>query len=206
MIATIGITLAVREWLDERENEEIVDPFEAKTSMVEVMVAPTSAKVLIDGEQYTNGEYEMPPGEYKVTIEEDGFQPYNGVLRVADKHKLYIAVCLQPTEGNKSYYDDNIDDSYLCQSIGEFEDISTWDQSALVDDIFEYTPFHNDNDGYYIDPYFDDESKLIVELTFKDCSQTEAVLEKRADAWMQEQGLDPSNYTFEKTWDCEDLE
>ncbi|MBQ3432888.1 hypothetical protein IJG22_01155 [Candidatus Saccharibacteria bacterium] len=182
---------------------EVNAAFSAETSILEVMVSPGSARVLIDEELYSNGKYEMQPGEYEFAVEADGFKPYTGTVIVADKHKSYVTACLQPIEGNENYYDNNDDDRWACQFIWELEPAAAGDQNTLVDGIFKYTPYHNDDDGYYVDPYFDEDGNVIVELTFKDCSQTEAVLEERAYAWMEEQGFDRFDYTFEKTWDCE---
>ena len=204
LLVVIGvIVLVVSSEKNESFEDERDDLFDAETSMVEVMVAPSSATILIGNEPYANGEYEFAPGEYDVLIEKEGFQPYNGKVIVADKHKTFVTACLQPTQGNEDYYDKNGDDLNICQAYEELVDVSAWDQNALDDKIFEYTPFHG-YDGFYVDPYYDDRNDLIVELTFKDCSQTQAVLESRAYTWMKEQGLDPNNYSFEKTWDCEE--
>lgn len=188
--------------VSDEESED--DFFDADTSMMEVLVAPSSAKVTIDGMEYVNGEYEIAPGEYKVLVEKDGFEPYESIVIAADKHKSYVAVCLQPVQGNEDYYEVNIEDMQICQSADEIAASTAWDQNALFDNIFNFTPFHNDGDGFYVDPYFNDKDELVVELTFKDCLQTETVLRERAYAWMREQGLDPDNYTFEETWNCED--
>jgi len=178
--------------------------FEANTSMIEVLVAPSSAKVMIDGKPYSNGEYELSVGEYDVVVEEEGFESYRATILVSDKHKTYVATCLQPMQGNEKYYDDNLEQYSTCQVANEIADVSAWDQTALMDEIFEYTPFHNDKEGFYVDPYYDDNDNLIVELSFKDCSQTEVILEERAYDWMRKQGLNPDDYTFERTWDCEE--
>lgn len=186
---------------DEDSNNDF---FDAETSMVEILVAPNTAKVIIGEEQYTNGTYEVAPGEYKVSIEENGFEPYAGTIIVSDKHKTYLTTCLQPTQGNEEYYNNNPEQYLLCQTSEEIADAAAWDQNALTDKIFDYTPFHDDEEGFYVDPYYNDNNELIVEITLKDCSQAEATLEEKAYNWIREQGLDPTKYTFEKTWDCEE--
>ena len=178
--------------------------FDAETSMVGILVSPSTAKIMINEEQYTNGEYEIEPGEYAVSITADGFETYDGVVIISDKHKTYVATCLRPLAGNEEYYNEHSDERQICRSADELTDVAAWDQNALTDEIFEYTPFHNDAEGFYVDPYYNDEGKLIVELTFKDCAQNESVLENKAYDWMREQKLEPSEYVFEKTWDCED--
>lgn len=178
--------------------------FDAETSMINVSVAPSTARVLIGGKEYTNGEYGLLPGKYDVLIEANGFESYTGAVTVADNHKSYVMACLRPIYGNESYYDNNVGDLRICQINDELIDASAWDQMILENDILNYTPFHNHRDGYYLDPYFDDDGNLIVELTFKDCTQSESVLQERAFEWMEERGFNPVDYTFEKTWDCED--
>ena len=186
------------------EDEGDDDFFDAETSMMEVLVAPSTAKITIGGKQYVNGIYEIAPGNYDVLIEENGFEPYTSTIVISDEHKTYVTVCLQPIQGNEGYYDNNPEQYTLCQTSNEIADVSAWDQNTLTDRIFDYTPFHDDEEGFYVDPYYDENDKLIVELTFKDCSQEEKTLEEKAYSWIKEQGLDPANYTFEKTWDCEE--
>lgn len=188
---------------DEDEDEDD-GFFDADTSMIEVLVAPGSARVMIDGKQYTNGKYEVSPGEYKVVVEADGFETHEETVVVVDKHRSYVATCLQPVQENGDYYEINAEDAQICQAAEEMAGPTAWDQNALLDEIFEFTPYHNDNDGFYVDPYFNEKDELIVELTFKDCSQTATVLKNRAIAWMKEQGLNPDTYTFEESWDCEE--
>lgn len=186
------------------EEEGDADFFDAETSMMEVLVAPSTAKITIGGKQYVNGIYEIAPGNYDVLIEENGFEPYTSTIVISDEHKTYVTACLQPIQGNEGYYDNNPEQYTLCQTSNEIADVSAWDQNALTDELFNFTPFHNDEEGFYVDPYYNDNNELIVELTFVDCSQNETELEKKAYNWIREQGLDPTKYTFEKTWDCEE--
>ena len=190
---------------EENDDEALVgEYFEAETSILKILVAPSSARVVVGGEEYINGEYEVAPGEYDYSVKEDGFETFTGTVLVENNHKSLVLACLQPLAGNEYYYENNADERQICQSVGELRSAAVWDQNTLMDVIFKYTPYHNHEEGYYVDPYLDEDGNVIVELTFKDCSQTEAVLEERAYAWMREQGFNPVDYTFEKTWDCED--
>ncbi|MBR2855405.1 PEGA domain-containing protein, partial [Candidatus Saccharibacteria bacterium] len=65
--------------------EEVAMAFDAETSMIGVLVAPSSAKIMIGGSQYKNGKYEISPGKYEVLIEKEGFVPYSGEITVEDK-------------------------------------------------------------------------------------------------------------------------
>ena len=185
--------------------EEVAMAFDAETSMIGVLVAPSSAKIMIGGSQYKNGKYEISPGKYEVLIEKEGFEPYSGEITVEDKHISYVTACLQPVNEGDNYYNENEEDASICQSYEELVDTVAWDQLAMLDEIFDYAPIHNKKEGYYVDPYFNENGDLIVKLSFKDCAQTEAVLEKRAYDSMREEGLNPDNYVFEKVWDCEEL-
>lgn len=203
----VGLTLSNRkETTVTGDRNETVDDnfFQANSSMIEVLVAPTSATITIDGKEYTNGEYVLAPGQYEVAIKATGFETYNGSVVVTDNHKSFVSVCLVPNSESGNYYETHAEDSTICQSAEELADASAWDQNALLDDIFEYTPFHNDSNGYYVDPYYDDTGKLIVKLTFKDCEAKAETLRDRAYTWMREQNLNPDKYTFEETQDCED--
>lgn len=207
IVVVLGIVLlngVLSENTDSDDDASNNDFFDADTSMIEVLVAPSTARIMIGGNQYTNGEYELTPGEYEVSIEEAGFEPYYATIIVSDKHKTYVTTCLHPVNGNENYYDDNPEQYVICQTSDEMVDVSAWDQNALTDQIFEYTPFHNDKGGFYVDPYYNNDNELVVEITFKDCSQEATVLEQRAYDWMREQSLNPEDYTIETAWDCEE--
>ena len=185
--------------------DDIIDDnfFKAETSVVEILVAPSSATITIDEEKYTNGEYELAPGQYTVSVKKTGFKTYNSSIIIVDKHKTYFTICLNPDSGNTDYYEQHPEDLAICQSAEELADVSAWEQNALLDEIFEYTPLHNDANGYYVDPYYDDQNKLIIKISFKDCNEKEETLRNRVYTWMREQNLNPDNYTFEESWDCE---
>ena len=212
VLITVGLAIGAVLMSSKKEStvisyeEEVVEDnfFKADSSKIEILVAPTSATITIDGKQYKNGEYELSPGQYEVSIEKNGFETYNSIIVVADQHKTYIATCLTPNQNNEDYYETHPEDSGICQSAEELASASAWDQNALLDNIFEFTPFHNDANGYYVDPYYNDEKKLIVKITFKNCTEKAETLRDRAYMWMREQNLNPDNYTFEESWNCED--
>ena len=45
-----------------------------KTVMLDILVAPLSAKTEINGKEYKNGKYEFEPGEISVKITRDDFK------------------------------------------------------------------------------------------------------------------------------------
>lgn len=173
----------------------------ADTSMIDITVAPSTANIIIGGESYKNGEYELAPGEYEVEITATGFQPYEGRILVGEKRKTYVAVCL--TADDPNYYDDHSDEGSTCNAAEELRGVAAWEQAPLIDEIFNYAPIHKHDEGFFIDPYVDKSGKVIVDLTFKDCDASEDALTAKAYAWMRAQGLNPNKYTYEKAWDCE---
>lgn len=89
------------------------------TAMLDILVAPTTAKVVVDGKEYKNGTYKFEPGEVKVVISKDGFvsQEVNLELREGETAKLYTY--LLPVDGDFSWYLSHEEDMMLLNTIGD---------------------------------------------------------------------------------------
>lgn len=89
------------------------------TSDVEILVAPESASVSINGKTYKNGTYKLPRGNVSVRIEKEGFTPkaYNFDTSTNDKLFDYLL----PENGSYSWYESHPEDAIILTKIGDSE-------------------------------------------------------------------------------------
>lgn len=86
------------------------------TARVEVLVAPTSATVEIDGKTYKNGTYDLKKGELSVHIEKDGFISQDFTFNSAESNQ--ISTYLLQKDGTFTWYEQHSDDDLILSQIG----------------------------------------------------------------------------------------
>ena len=74
-----------------------------KTATIEVIVAPSDAKILIGDKRYKNGTHKIEPGDYSVAVTRDDFSPYASEFTIGDGETKKILVCLNELNGNTRY-------------------------------------------------------------------------------------------------------
>ena len=89
-----------------------------KTAVLDILVAPTSATVLIDGETYSQGTFRTYPGETTAVISAEGFKDKVINLDLSSEETNKIYEFLIPEEGNLNYYAKNDDDAGALRKIG----------------------------------------------------------------------------------------
>ena len=70
-----------------------------------VLVAPESAKILIDGKEYKNGTFDFSPGTYSVSLSADGFESKTVELVAKPGEIALLYDYLLPTSGKYSLKD-----------------------------------------------------------------------------------------------------
>ena len=70
-----------------------------------VLVAPESAKILINGKEYKNGTYDFSPGTYSISISADGFEEKTVELTANSGEIALLYDYLLPTSGKYSLND-----------------------------------------------------------------------------------------------------
>lgn len=91
-----------------------------KTAKIEVLVAPSFAKVEIDHTKLkTSGTSKYYPGEYTVTISADGFESTETTLNLEKDQTATLYLYLQPTTENYNFYLENKTESNLVQRIND---------------------------------------------------------------------------------------
>ena len=130
--------------------------FHSTTREVEILVAPTSATVTINGKSYENGKHRLPSGEVSVHIEKPNFISQDFTFNTNKNDKLY-AYLLQ-TDGTFSWYESHQEDDIIMSAIGSREatkEAATYSDKypvasqlpiifAEYDDKYNYTEFRID--------------------------------------------------------------
>lgn len=89
-----------------------------KTAVIDVLVAPATAVVEIDGRSYGTGAYRMYPGEVKATISAEGFEPKTVTLELKSGETTKIYDYLEPVADNTYFYAKNTADAEIMARVG----------------------------------------------------------------------------------------
>lgn len=86
---------------------------------LDIVVAPESAKVLVDGVEYENGVYRVEPGVAKVVISKEGFKTkeLEVNLKAGETTKLYTY--LMTMDGSYQWYLEHPEDQMILNTIGD---------------------------------------------------------------------------------------
>lgn len=167
-----------------------------KTAKINVLVAPTDAKVTIGGKKFNNGTHRIEPGTYDVEITRDEFEGYSGQITVEKGKTGRLYVCLEKTEGNSEYYDTHERDYQTCYTVQEYLSEQK-DKEKYTDPIYSVAPYHNYNKGFYIDPYAEDDGTIKIQMTLITCNEERAEgLKQNAIEWLQGKGIKTDDYEF----------
>ena len=168
------------------------------SAKLDILVAPLSAKIEIDGKTYENGTYGFEPGEISVSITREGFLPESKSLILESGVTTKLYVYLTPLDENADWYLEHKEDMMVVMAIGDANaDISSEMYSidnpivgilpiiyANYDEKWNYTEFRVDGG------MFDDCSKTFcLKITDTTGGNREHALELIAD-----KGFNPDDY------------
>ena len=114
-----------------------------KSATLEILVAPTSARIVINDKDYQNGTYKLEPGNMVATISKAGFttKTVNFVLNEHQVTKLYVY--LLEEGGGYDWYLEHAEDAKILSKIGDTEaDYKSEHRSGNHGRIFR-NPFEN---------------------------------------------------------------
>lgn len=88
------------------------------TARIEVLVAPASATVTINGKTYKNGTYDLPKGNLTVKIEKNGFTTKEYAFNSESSSKLYDYLTAE--DGSLNWYLEHQDDALILTAVGDY--------------------------------------------------------------------------------------
>ncbi len=178
------------------------------SATLNIMVAPTNAKVLINGREYSSeGEYKIRPGEYTAEISADGFIARTENFTVEDGGMEKLWLFLDPEDGNPNWFYDNPRDGLI---VGAIREVYTLD---AISQLQEANPILNDlpvDVDFYTGDYSKKISYTISYEMSADKTSFEIVIEDRtggnyeaALSKIRNLGYEPSDYkiTYKDTSD-----
>lgn len=173
-----------------------------KTATIEVIVAPSDAKILIGEKRYKNGTHKIEPGDYSIAVTRDDFSPYASEFSIEEGETKKLLVCLNEIDGN-TWYDEHKEDDDICRKAAELasEEYKKEKQTA---DIYSVTPYNSYDDGFNIVAYEDEEKGTIIKITLLSCKEARReALKPNALEWLKKHNVDPEQYTIEYANGCQ---
>ena len=167
------------------------------SAKVEVLIAPKSAELYIDGKKYNNsGVFSVSPGEKEVTIKANGFQEYKQKKNFTKETTNYIYTWLDPTEENKNYYKEHADEQDLVETIAQQGTVLEGEKYNN-DPIFKITPVRNFKLGFSASASRDEKdfNKITLTIDLMTCRDNQVEnLKKVAESYFKQKGINLSKY------------
>ena len=104
-----------------------------KTAVVNILVAPSSSTISINGKKYTNGNYKVRPGSYQAVISKDGFESQTIDFEATEAEETFIYTYLEQTDGD-DWYENNEGDNMIRGSINAYK------TEKKVTELYNSTP------------------------------------------------------------------
>lgn len=172
------------------------------TAKVKILIAPKTAELYIDGKKYKNSDsITLTPGEKQVLIKADGFQEYNQKINFSKEKTTIIYNWLKPTEENKNYYDNNLEEKNLRERIDQSGFTLEMDEYNN-DPIFKVTPVANYKLGFTASASRDEKefNKITLTIDLITCYDERVdKLKKNAESYFKQKGINLSRYQIKFT-------
>lgn len=172
------------------------------SAKVEVLIAPKSAELYIDGKKYNNsGVFSVSPGEKEVTIKANGFQEYKQKKNFTKDTTNYIYTWLDPTEENKNYYNEHSEEQDLVETIAQQGTVLEGEKYNN-DPIFKITPVRNFKLGFSASASRDEKdfNKITLTIDLMTCRDNQVEnLKKVAESYFKQKGINLSKYQVKYT-------
>jgi len=176
-----------------------------RTASIDVLVAPESARVIINGKEYSNGTYKIEPGNFTVTITKDGFNGYQESFSLSAGQTKDLAVYLTQTDGGYDWYLNHPSDDLIMTRIGDKQASDKSAEMLAKYPILSVLP-HRDDDGSYdytINPKFSGDTLKSLVIELNSCSDySKPIYKAEALKWLSDQGYNPNDYAIEITDAC----
>jgi len=170
-----------------------------KTSTLEILVAPSSANILINNKKYTNGTYKIKPGNYTVNITKDNFNTYSSDIILSKNQTTQVYQGLKQSDGSNNWYLEHKEDDIILSAIGGKAADETQQNLASKNPILQYIPYTEDSNGvkYKIDAQITNNDLEYLIISFNTCSaQSIETYKTEALNWIKTKGIDPSIYNI----------
>ena len=136
----------------------------SKTATLDILVAPSSATISINGREYKNGTYKFKPGNYTATISKDNFKTKNIDLELTSGHTTKLYTYLLTSDGNLEYYEGNKEDLNILEQTSD-ETSSNFVKKMSIKKILPYKyAKYNDATHQLV--------RFVIDVDANDCPDT----------------------------------
>lgn len=168
-----------------------------KSATISILIVPQSAEIRLNGDIYKNGDYNVAPGEYKITATKENFETYEESFTVAKGETKKIYLIMTELEGD--WFKDHPEDVVLMDPIKSYQ----LDQNAanlktsypLIADlpisIDYYRSYNSERIKYDISYRLEDGNPIIVIIDYTGNNYNRALKK------IESLGYNPSDYKIE---------
>lgn len=163
-----------------------------------VLVAPTSAEVVINGKKYENGDHKIESGEAVAVVSKEGFVTQEVTLKLTKGETTNLHLYLMPEDGTYDWYYDHEDEMMILNTIGDNEANKNSASYVASNPIIEILPIiyadydeNWDYTEYRVDGGSFDECEKVFCLKITDTTggNRDAAMNK-----IREKGFNPDDY------------
>ncbi len=170
-----------------------------KTSTLDILVAPSFAKVEIDGKKFSSKEtIRYFPGDYVAKVEADGFVGQEIKIALVDNDEAFLYVYLEPTEDNANFYKNHFEEDARMQEVANKQNVMEDELYYSNYPIMDILPYETNTYDKYNEPtgFRIDGGKFdACEKDF--CLQVSGYKKdnlKQAKQYLTENGFNPDDY------------
>ncbi len=116
------------------------------SATIDFLVAPSDSKILMNGEQVTNGERKIRPGEYDIEISREGFDAETQHVAVKEGETKVVYVVLNPNDpSTMDWYETHEEDATIADGVVGLEFAEAALEMTEEYDILEDLPVYKYN-------------------------------------------------------------
>ena len=91
----------------------------SKTATIDILFAPASARLTINGHEYQSGAYRVSPGELNGELSMEGLKTKTFSIEAIEDHTTKIYLYLTGKDDDFTYYENNEADFLLLETVGD---------------------------------------------------------------------------------------
>ena len=110
------------------------------SATLDILVAPSMAKVKVNGKEYKNGTYRMEPGELTAEIAMEGFESKTIPVNLVAGNTTKLYTYLLPVDGSYEWYLEHPEEQMLLNTIGDARAAEEGRVYAAANPIVEVLP------------------------------------------------------------------
>lgn len=162
-----------------------------KTAQAELVVAPQSASLTLNGKKVKAGIVRLKPGSYTLVATKSGFETASKVFIASDTELPYVGIVLDSNSpATQNWYRDNIEDQRLAESITGRQSDQNSEKVISKNGLLTKLPYFGPGSEYRIDAGVSVKGSSEPAIYIRSVSE-----QSKQDAlnWIRQQGFNPES-------------